>query len=180
MRVDTHQKSRESKTRMTLPASALPARPMPDCVEEFLVNRDFQVNNRLFTKQSFFPLRCVRPPTRVSGAAILRDVTWNPEMESCLQEVMRVRWEAGEKELHSDVPRQRKTIALSDFQAARSRQYNCECGIGRFRGCKEFPVFFLKIFFFPSTSVPFQSSVLNPWAKKYFCRSDLLLIKKKT
>lgn len=84
------------------PASELCQRGlMPDSVEEFLVNRDFQVKNCLFTKQLFFPLRCARPRTGVSGAAILRDDTWNPEMESCLQEVMRVRWKDSEKELHS-------------------------------------------------------------------------------
>lgn len=74
---------------------------MPDSEEEFLVNRDFQVKKCLFTKQLFFPLRCTRPRTWMRGAAILRDDTWIPEMESCLQEVMRVRWKDSEKELQS-------------------------------------------------------------------------------
>lgn len=33
---------------------------MPDSKEEFLVNRDIQVKNCLFTKQLFFPLQCIR------------------------------------------------------------------------------------------------------------------------
>lgn len=82
-------------------ADAAPAGVMPDSEEEFLVNRDFQVKKCLFTKQLFFPLRCTRPRTWMRGAAILRDDTWIPEMESCLQEVMRVRWKDSEKELQS-------------------------------------------------------------------------------
>lgn len=84
--------SSPSESRRCASVRALPAGVMPDSEEEFLVNRDIQVKNCLFTKQLFFPLRCARPRTWMRGAATLRDDTWNPEMESCLQEVMRVRW----------------------------------------------------------------------------------------